>query len=51
MSKLRDLRQHRFGQAAIGGGGVVAQGNLMLQARHPNLEKLIHVGGEDQQEH
>ena len=45
-----DLGQGTFRRDAVGSDDFMIERDLALQARHADLEELVHVGGKDQQE-
>src|SRR3990170_3269931 len=48
--RLPDRRQRLSGRAPVGRGGGMARLELLLQARHADLEELVEVAREDGQE-
>src|SRR5690606_6857281 len=50
VGELGNPRQRLMRLQAVGTGLLAGVSDLLLQARHTNLEKLIEVAGEDQQE-
>ncbi len=47
----RDFGQYLARRQAIGTALLAGQSDLVLEARHTNLEELVQIGGEDQQKH
>ena len=50
VGQARHLGKDLLGEHAVRAGAAGAGFQTVLQARHPDLEELVHVGREDQQE-